>query len=106
MTKLHCQLSTLYGIIQVSYTRDENETISNSILLRITVPSNAQARVIFEPLFIGAQCKTLKESGKIIWLSDLDIGNVEGFKIEKDSRNDLITVYLGSGEYEFHALWQ
>ena len=53
LNKIDCQLSTLYGIVHVSYTRDERDTVSNSILLRITIPTNAKAKVIFEPLFPG-----------------------------------------------------
>ena len=30
----------------------------------------------------------------------------EGFDVEKDSTTGLMTVHIGSGEYEFHALWQ
>ncbi len=105
MSKLHCQLSTLYGLVQVSYTRDEKDTGSNSILLRVTIPPNIQGRVMFEPLFIGAKCKTLMEDDTIIWSSDDDRTNIKGFEIEYDSRTDVMTVYVGSGEYEFQALW-
>jgi alpha-L-rhamnosidase len=102
MSKLDCQLSTLYGIIHVSYTRDEHDTISNSILLHITIPPNTQGRIIFEPLFVGGQCKTLIENNKVIWSSD--IGST--LDIEKDSTTGLMTVHIGSGEYEFQALWK
>jgi alpha-L-rhamnosidase len=105
MSKLHCQLSTLYGIVQVFYTRDERDTGSNSILLRVTIPPNTQGRVMFEPLFIGAQCKTLMEGDIIIWSSDDSRISVQGFEIEKDSRTGVMTVHVGSGEYEFQALW-
>jgi hypothetical protein len=102
MSKLDCQLSTLYGIVHVSYTRDEHDTISNSILLRITIPPNTQGRIMFEPLFVGGQCKTLIENNKVIWSSDID-GTLD---IEKDSTTGLMTVHIGSGEYEFQALWK
>ena len=45
MKKLDCQLSTFYGMVHVSYTRDERDTMANSVLLRVTIPPNAQARV-------------------------------------------------------------
>jgi len=106
MSKLDCQLSTLYGIVHVSYTRDERDTMANSILLRVIIPPNAQARVMFEPLFVGGQCKTLIESSKMIWSSNITSINDEGFKIEKDSTTGLMTVHIGSGDYEFQALWQ
>jgi hypothetical protein len=105
MSKLHCQLSTLYGLVQISYTRDERDTIANSILLRVTIPPNAQARVMFEPLFVGAQCKTLMEGNQLIWSSDINITSIE-FYVKKDSTNGLMTVHIGSGQYVFHALWQ
>ena len=106
MSKLDCQLSTLYGLVHVSYTRDERDTVANSILIRVTIPPNTQARLMFEPLFVGAQCKTLIESDKVIWSSDISTMHVEDFEIEKDSTTDLMTVHIGSGEYEFQALWQ
>jgi alpha-L-rhamnosidase len=106
MSKLDCQLSTLYGLVHVSYTRDERDTIANSILLRVSIPPNTQARIMFEPLFVGGQCKTLIDGSKMIWSSDISSTDVEGFKIEKDLTTGLMTVHTGSGEYEFQALWQ
>ena len=103
MAKLSCQLSTLYGIVHVSYTRD---TMPNSILLKIVIPANAQARLMLEPLLVGGECKTLMESNKMIWSSNDNVTNGDGFVIEKDSTTNLMTVHLGSGEYEFQALWQ
>jgi alpha-L-rhamnosidase len=105
MSKLDCQLSTLYGIVHVSYTRDEHDTIPNSILLRVSIPPNVRSRIMYEPLFVGAQCKRLMESGKLIWSSDMNIGEIEGFEIQNDDRTGIMTVYVGSGDYEFQALW-
>jgi alpha-L-rhamnosidase len=106
MKKLDCQLSTLYGVVHVTYTRDERDTVANSILLRVTIPPNAQARVMFEPLFVGGQCATLIESNKVIWSSDAVTTNHQGFRVEKDAETGLMTVHLGSGQYEFQALWK
>jgi hypothetical protein len=39
MSKLDCQLSILHGLVYVSYRRD---TIQNSLLLRVNIPSNVQ----------------------------------------------------------------
>jgi hypothetical protein len=106
MKKLNCQLSTLHGLIHVSYTRDERDMITNSILLRVTIPSNAQARVMFEPLFTGGQCKTLIESGRVIWSSDDTNRNQHDFHIVKDIETGLMSIYIGSGEYQFQAIWE
>ncbi len=106
MKKLDCQLSTLYGVVHISYTRDECNTIANSILLRVTIPPNAQARVIFEPLFVGGQCATLIEGNKVIWSSDVATANHREFGVEKDPATGLMTVHVGSGQYEFQALWK
>jgi hypothetical protein len=106
MSKLDCQLSTLYGVVHVTYTRDERDTVSNSILLRVTIPPNARGRVMFEPLFSGGQCKTLTESNQVIWSSEISDTIVEGFEIEKDSTTGVMTVHIGSGQYEFQAIWQ
>ena len=105
MKKLDCQLSTLYGLIHISYTRDERDTIANSILLRVTIPPNAKVRVLFEPLFPGAQCATLIEGNKVIWTSNATVTNQQDFNVEKDSRTSLMSVYVGSGQYEFQAVW-
>jgi alpha-L-rhamnosidase len=106
MKKLDCQLSTLYGLVHVSYTRDERDTMANSILLRVTIPPNARARMIFEPLFVGAECATLIESNNVIWSSDPTATNHREFNVEQDLVTGLITVYIGSGQYEFQALWK
>jgi alpha-L-rhamnosidase len=106
MKKLDCQLSTLYGIVHISYTRDERDTIANSILLRVTIPPNAQARVIFEPLFAGGQCATLMEGGVMIWSGDGATANYPDFDVEKEPTTGLMTVHVGSGQYEFQAVWK
>jgi alpha-L-rhamnosidase len=105
MKKLDCQLSTLYGLIHVSYTRDERDTVANSILLRVTIPPNAQARVMFEPLFPGGQCATLIEGNQVIWSSNTVVTNDQKFNIEKDLATGLMSVHVGSGQYEFQAVW-
>ena len=106
MSKLDCQLSTLYGLVHISYTRDERDTVSNSILLRVVIPPNAQARVMFEPLFVGAQCKRLIEGSQVIWSSTDSTTNVDGYLVGRDSTTGLMTVYVGSGQYEFQTIWE
>ncbi|CAF1475050.1 unnamed protein product [Adineta ricciae] len=106
MSKLDCQLSTLYGRVHVSYTRNEQDTAPKSILLRVTIPPNVQARVMFEPLFPGAQCQTLTENKRMIWSSNTSMMNVPEFIVGKDSSNEVMVVHVGSGHYEFHASWQ
>ena len=78
MKKLHCQLSTLHGLIHISYTRDEQDIVPNSIRLRIT----------------------------ILWSSDTEIPNHPEFNVEKDSQTGLMIVHISSGRYEFHVLWK
>ncbi|CAF4052925.1 unnamed protein product, partial [Rotaria sordida] len=72
---------TLYDLVHVLYTHNERDTIAGSILLRVIIPPNAQARVMFETSFVGGQCATLIESNKV-----------------------LMTVYIGSDQYGFEAL--
>jgi alpha-L-rhamnosidase len=106
MTKINCELSTLYGLVHVSYTRDEHDTIANSIMLRVTIPPNARARVIFEPLFVGGHCATLIEGDKIIWSTNTSSTHLQNFEVERDATTGLMTVHVGSGQYEFRALWE
>ena len=107
MSKLDCQLSISHGLVHVSYTRDEQDTIAKSILLKVKLPPNTQGRVIFEPLFVDGKCKTLLENGRIIWSSDNDSASVvHEFEIENDPLTNLMSVYISSGESEFRALWQ
>jgi alpha-L-rhamnosidase len=106
MAKVNCQLSTLYGIVHVSYTRNEYDTVANSILLRVTIPPNAYARVVFEPLFIGGHCARLIEGNKVIWSTNTSSTNLQQFEIERDTVTGLMTVYVGSGQYQFQAVWQ
>lgn len=89
MKNFDCQLSTLYGLVHVSYNCDERDAVANSILLRVTIPPNRQARIIFEPLFSGAQCKTLIEGSQLLWTSDLGaLLDSQDFQVEKDSRTN------------------
>lgn len=99
MRKLDCQLSTLHGLVRVAYTRDERDTASNSILLRVTVPVNTRARIVFEPLMVGGQCMSLRENKTVLWPDD------QNRKVQKDAATGFITVHVGSGHYEFEALW-
>jgi len=101
LLKIDCQLSTLYGLVHVSYTRDEQDTFPNSILLRVSIPSNAYAKVIFEPLFPGARCVALAEGHEIIWSDSIKKENVL-----HDPQTGLMTVEIGSGEYEYQAFWE
>jgi hypothetical protein len=105
LKKLDCQLSTLYGLVRISYTRDERDTMANSILLRVTIPPNTQARVMFEPLFPGGQCATLIEGNQVIWSSNTVVTNDQNFNIEQDLATGLMNVHVGSGQYEFQAVW-
>ena len=105
MKRLNCQLSTLYGLIYVAYTRDERDTIANSILLRVTIPPNAQARVVFEPLFPNSYCETLMESDRVIWTSKATMIHHQEFNIAKDPTTGVMSVHVGSGRYEFKAVW-
>jgi hypothetical protein len=101
LSKIDAQLSTLHGLVHVSYTRDEKDTFANSILLRATVPTNANAKVILEPLFPGARCVLLTEGNKIIWSTDTKESNVL-----QDPQTGLMTVHVGSGEYQYQAFWE
>ena len=69
------------------------------------IPLNAQARVLFEPLFPGAQCTTLIESNKVMWTSNPTVACQREFNIEKDPRTGLMSVHVRSGQYEFQATW-
>ncbi|UJR36737.1 hypothetical protein I4U23_029452 [Adineta vaga] len=66
LSKVDCQLSTLYGLVHVAYTRDQRDTLRNSIVLRVSIPTNAKAQVMFEPLFPHARCVSLTEGQKVI----------------------------------------
>ena len=100
LSKVDCQLSTLYGVVHVTYTRDARDTITNSILLRVTVPTNARAKVVFEPLFPGARCMMLMESNQVIWSIRDKKTNVL-----QDPETGLMTTEIGSGEYQYQAFW-
>ena len=101
LSKLDCQLSTLYGLVHVAYTRDERDTFAKSILMRLTIPANTQAKVVFEPLFLGAKCVTIIEDDQVIW-SVTDKQN----NVIEDSRTGLMTVHIGYGFFEYQVLWE
>ena len=88
-------------MVHVTYTRDEQDTFPNSILLRVSVPTNANAKVILEPLFPGARCVTLTEGNEILWSKEVKKSNVL-----QDPHTGLMTVEIGSGEYQYQAFWE
>jgi hypothetical protein len=61
---------------------------------------------MFEPLFVGGQCATLIEGNGVIWSFDAVTTNHQEFIVEKDLATGLMTVYIGSGQYQFQALWK
>jgi hypothetical protein len=80
--------------------------MANSILLRVAIPLNVRSRLMFERLFPGGQCVTLMEGGKVIWSSNDVDTSYQGFDIEKDPVMNLMTVHIGSDQYEFQAVWK
>ncbi|UJR36739.1 hypothetical protein I4U23_029454 [Adineta vaga] len=101
LSKVDCQLSTLYGLVHVAYTRDQRDTLRNSIVLRVSIPTNAKAQVMFEPLFPHARCVSLTEGQKVIWSEDYKENGVF-----YDVQTGLMTVQVESGEYEYQAFWE
>lgn len=93
---------SINGLGHVSYTRDERDTFTNSILLRVSIPTNAKAQIVFEPLFPDARCMRLTESNKVIWSMDNEYND----NVLHDSETGLLTVQIGSGEYEYQAVWK
>ena len=100
LTKVDVQLSTVFGWVHVSYTRDERDTSPNSIRLRLNIPANAEAEVLFEPLFAGARCVTMIEGGQTIW----SVAE-KGDGVREDPRTGLISVQIGSGSFEYQLFW-
>lgn len=100
LSKVHCQLNTVHGLVQLSYTRDEQETFANSIRLTVVIPSNARARLTFEPLFDNARCVMLTEGNEIIW----SVSQNET-RAMIDEQTGLVTVEIDSGHYDYQAFW-
>lgn len=106
LLKIDCQLSTLYGLVHIAYTRDEHDTlVSNSIRLRVTIPANSLARIIFEPLFRGARCARLIENNSLIWSVDSNSLNRKS-NIDNELDTGLLKVHISSGQYEYQAYWE
>lgn len=101
LSKIDCQLSTLYGRVHISYTRDERDTPANSILLRVTIPANAQAKLMFEPLLPDSKCVNITEGDYKIW----PVANQSEHVIE-DLQTGLMAVHIGSGSYEYQVFWK
>lgn len=105
LLKVDCQLSTLHGLVHVAYTRDEHDVDKNSIRLRVTIPSNAHARIILEPLFPGARCARLIEGDEKIWPISSK-SSMRKLSVELEPVSGLMIVHVGSGQYEYHAYWE
>jgi hypothetical protein len=48
----------------------------------------------------------LIEGNEVIWSSNAVTTNHQEFVVEKDLATGLMTVYIGSGQYQFQALWK
>ena len=102
---IDCQLNTLHGLVHVAYTRDERDTVANAIRLRLTIPTNTQARVIYEALFLGARYVRFIEGDKLIWSSSTK-SSTEKHNIAHEAETGLMIVHIGSGQYEYQAYWE
>jgi alpha-L-rhamnosidase len=105
LLKVDCQLNTLHGLVHVAYTRNEHDLVANSIRLRLYIPANVQARVIFEPLFPDAQCIRLTEGDESIWPISPKSSTTK-YTIENEPETGLMIVHIGSGQYEYEAHWK
>lgn len=102
LLSIDCQLDTQYGLLRLSYTRDQ---IPNSIIIRVTIPVNIQAKLIFEPLFVGAKCLKLIEGNEMIWSKNLNI-SFKAYPIEIDPISDFVSVEINSGRYQYQIYWE
>ncbi|UJR07843.1 hypothetical protein I4U23_012126 [Adineta vaga] len=105
LPKIDCQLNTLYGLVHVAYTRDDRDIVANSIRIRVRIPVNTQARVIFEPLFPGAKCVRIIEGNELVWSTKSD-STVQQRNIEMESDTGLMFARIGSGQYEYQVYWE
>ncbi len=55
---------------------------------------------------VGGLCVILTEGGKVIWSSDGVSSHSEEFVVERDPETGLMSVHVGSGQYEFQAVWK
>ena len=104
LLKMDCQLSTLYGLVHIAYTRDEHQLPANTIRLRLNIPPNTQARVIFEPLFPRARCIKLIEGDESIWPMSSDL-SPQRHNIDSDPASGLMIAHISSGQYEYEIHW-
>lgn len=87
LSQIECQWRTIHGLLEVSYVRQEQ-----SIRMRVIIPGNVRARIIFEPLFSNARCVLLIEDKHVVW------------SIFQEHR-DTIQVESESGEHHYEAFW-
>ncbi|CAF1091208.1 unnamed protein product [Adineta ricciae] len=102
LSKVDCQLNTRHGLIHVAYTRD---TTPNSIRLRLHIPPNTRARVIFEPLFSEARCSRIIEGNELIWLTDRN-STFNKQNLELELKTGSMIAWIGSGKYEYEVYWE
>lgn len=105
LSKIDCQLNTIYGLVHLAYTRDKEDVIPNSIHLTLHVPINLNADLILEPLFSGARCSQIVEDDQLIWSVHSSI-SPQSSNIQTHSEDHLVTIHLRSGQYQYRIFWE
>jgi len=113
--EVHAELVTIKGPITVDYIRD---AATRSINMKVTVPANSEATLSLEPLSASGRCLSIHEGKTLIYSSaantkrsmyttvDDEVLTVDGVhSITQDKADHTMHVQLGSGSYEFKAVW-
>jgi hypothetical protein len=85
--------------IQLRIASETRKT--SDVKIRLSIEHITRSRSCFlytwyySEFSFGGQCKTLTESNKLIWSSDVSTTNVQEFNIEEDSTTGLMTGYIG-----------
>ncbi len=109
LTHVKTEVMTIKGSIRVEWSR----LSVNIVTLSISIPSNTDAVVSFDPLIKKGHCVKLMSDNEIIWMrGEMNdrlklLTDVRGISdLSEDKLTGTMSIRVTSGEYAFVAYWQ
>ena len=111
MRRMHAEIVTLKGPVAVAYERSGDD--GREVDMKVTVPLNARAVVVLEPLLKGGACLSVWEGSTLVykrgvgateekvWLDG--VAGVTAGSVDADT--GAVSVEVEGGQYHFHAQW-
>jgi hypothetical protein len=109
LTHVKAEVVTIKGPVQVEWSR----VSENVVTLSISIPNNMDAIVSFDRLIEKGQCVKLMCDNEVIWMRGEMNNEVKLLKdvhgvsdLSENEFTGIMSIRVGSGEYNFVAYWE